>query len=244
MLKPDTGERGKGVRIMKSQEALENALERTSGDHIIQEFAGGGEVSIFYCRFPHASGGKIFSMTEKVFPTVTGDGVSTLEQLMLRDARAVCLAEKYLEENADVLTEVPADGDRVSLVAIGTHSRGAIFYDGEHLLTPELENAVNAICQRIPGFYFGRFDIRFSSVEDFQAGRAFKIIELNGVTSESTNIYDPRYSLGDAYRILFEQWRIAFEIGVENMRLGAVPTPLTTLCRVVFANLVTSARTI
>ena len=236
VLKPDAGERGKGVQIIDSHESLENALADLDRDHIIQEFISGDEISLFYYRFPGEPKGEIFSMTEKVFPTVTGDGASTLEELILRDDRAVCLAEKYFEENADVVNDVPADGDKVSIINIGTHSRGAIFLDGDELKTPELANAIDEICGRVHGFNFGRFDIRFSSVEDFQAGREFKIIELNGVTSESTNIYDPQYSLLDAYRILFEQWCIAFKIGVENLRHGAEPTPLKSLFRVAFAN--------
>jgi hypothetical protein len=46
-------------------------------------------------------------------------------------------------------------------------------------------------------------------------GRNIRIIELNGLTSESTNIYDPKYGLFFAYRTLFEQFRIAFEIAFE-----------------------------
>jgi len=47
-----------------------------------------------------------------------------------------------------------------------------------------------------------------------------KIVELNGVTSEATHIYDPKLSLFGAYRVLFEQWRIAFEIGYLNRTRG------------------------
>ena len=46
------------------------------------------------------------------------------------------------------------------------------------------------------------------------------MIELNGVTSEATNIYDARHSLADAYRVLFEQWSLAFEIGAANRERG------------------------
>ena len=97
--------------------------------------------------------------------------------------------------------------------------------------TGELEHSIDQICRGIDGFYFGRFDIRFPSSKDFHAGRNFKIIELNGVTSESTNIYDPRYSLFDAYRILFAQWKIAFEIGAQNRRSGFLPTPVKEILR-------------
>ncbi|HEX6126186.1 MAG TPA: VTT domain-containing protein [Pyrinomonadaceae bacterium] len=231
VVKPNAGERGKDVRIVYSDEALCRALEDSQGAQIIQEYFGGHEVSIFYYRYPGSEKGVIFSMTEKLFPSVTGDGFSTLEELILRDGRAVCIADKYLSENADRLRSVPGAGEIVTLIDLGTHSRGAIFLDGSHLRTPALENAIDAICRRVEGFNFGRFDIRFSAHEDFLAGRNFKIIELNGVTSESTNIYDPGYSLVDAYRILSRQWRLAFEIGAENHRLGAKRTRWQALFR-------------
>jgi hypothetical protein len=111
-------------------------------------------------------------------------------------------------------------GEAVQLIDIGTHSRGAIFNEGGHLRSPELEKAIDDLARGIDGFYFGRFDIRSHSIDELMGGN-FKIIELNGVTSESTNIYDPRYSLIDAYRILFRQWKLAFDIGAANRELGA-----------------------
>lgn len=234
VLKPDAGERGKGVEIVRSGDELENRLQSAKTDTILQEFVYGDEISVFYYRYPKEERGKIFSITEKQFPTVTGDGSSTLEDLILNDPRAVCLAEKYLEQNRNRLADVPASGEAVKIVDIGTHSRGAIFLDGESLKTEALENKIDAICRGFDGFYFGRFDIRASSVTDFKNGENFKIIELNGVTSESTNIYDPRYSLFDAYRILFRQWRIAFEIGAENIKLGASRTSIFDLARLTF----------
>ncbi|MEO8041901.1 MAG: VTT domain-containing protein [Acidobacteriota bacterium] len=231
ILKPDAGERGKGVAIIGSRAELDNFLSNVDCDHIIQEHIEGGEVSVFYFRYPRAITGQIFSMTEKVFPAVVGDGVSTLEELILSDDRAICIADQYFEENRPQLSRVPAKGEAVRIVRIGTHSRGAIFLDGTHLKTPQLEDAIDGICRRVEGFNFGRFDIRYSSLEEFRSGTRFKIIELNGVTSESTNIYDPRYSLLGAYRILFRQWRIAFEIGAENRRLGTRSTRLFILLR-------------
>ena len=40
---------------------------------------------------------------------------------------------------------------------------------------------------------------------------------------------DPRNSLFAAYRVLFEQWRLAFEIGAANRRRGVQPTRLRAL---------------
>jgi hypothetical protein len=199
-------------------------------DTLLQEFAAGVEASIFYYRRPSRERGRIFSITEKRFPTVIGDCISTVEDLILNDDRAVCLARKYFEQLADRVNEVPSKGAEIQLIDIGTHSRGAVFCEGEWLRTAELQSTVDEICRRVPGFYFGRFDVRAASFAELQRGR-FKIIELNGVTSESTNIYDPRYSLVDAYRILFPQWRLAFEIGAANVKLGARATGICELSR-------------
>jgi hypothetical protein len=188
------------------------------------------EASIFYYRLPAADRGNIFSVTQKVFPVIVGDGQTTIEQLILKDERAVCLAGRYFENLRGRLNEVPKNGEKVQLIDIGTHSKGAIFKDGDWMITEELNNAVDTVCRDINGFYFGRFDLRSGSFEDLMSGR-FKIIELNGVTSESTNIYDPRYSLVDAYRILFRQWKLAFIIGEENQSRGVEPLTLRQFVR-------------
>jgi membrane protein DedA with SNARE-associated domain len=229
VLKPDAGERGRDVNIIRSESELRQFIGLADADLILQEFAPGPEFGIFYYRYPNSGRGHIFSITEKRFPTVTGDGVSDLEKLILKDPRAVCLAKKYLDQNRDRLQMIPNAGEEIELVEIGTHSRGAIFLDGGRLKTSVLEEKIDDICRGMEGFYFGRFDVRANSLDDLRRGENFRLIELNGVTSESTNIYDPRYSLFDAYRILFRQWRIAFEIASMNVEMGAGPTSLKTL---------------
>ena len=206
-------------------------------DAILQEFADGDEFGVFYYRFPEEKRGQIFAITEKQFPEVIGDGETTLENLILRDKRAVCMVNKYFERHQENLLDIPAKDKKVKLVDIGTHSRGAIFLDGIRLKTGELETAVDDICQEYKGFYFGRFDVRTASIDDFKRGHNFKIIELNGVTSEATSIYDAKNSLFTAYRVLFEQWKIAFEIGAQNRARGAQPTSLLTLTKIILENL-------
>ncbi len=229
ILKPDQGERGKGVRIISTDGELEAALRSMSQDLILQEYFGGIEASVFYYRFPDKPSGMIFSITEKQFPELIGDGRSDLEELILADQRAVCLAKRYFEQNRDRLNDVPLSGEKVPIINIGTHSMGAIFMDGSGLETTALFETIDKIARGFDGFYFGRFDLRAPSFDDFRRGQNIKVVELNGVTSESTNIYDPQFSLIDAYRILFDQWRIAFEIGVQNRNRGVKPTSLHTL---------------
>ena len=105
------------------------------------------------------------------------------------------MTQFYLNKQAERLWDIPQKGEAVQLVEVGTHCRGAIFLDGVWVKTEMLEQAIDGISQTYPGFYFGRFDIQTRSVEDFKQGRNFKIVELNGVTSEATHIYDPKNSL-------------------------------------------------
>lgn len=234
VVKPDAGERGKNVRIVRLFHELDAVIAEANTDLILQEYAAGVEFSVFYYRYPHEDRGRIFSITEKRFPNVIGDGKSTLEDLILGDSRAVCLARKYLEANKKRLEVVPRKGEPVPLAELGTHSRGAIFLDGEWLRSESLENRINEIGRDLEGFYFGRFDIRAPSFGHVKRGECLKIVELNGVTSESTNIYDPKFTLFDAYRILFRQWKIAFAVGAANIGLGARPASLFELVRATF----------
>ena len=80
VLKPDKGERGEDVFIVKGEEELKEYLSKVLKDIIVQEYVYGKEFGIFYYRYPNADKGKIFSITEKKFPYVMGDGKSTLER--------------------------------------------------------------------------------------------------------------------------------------------------------------------
>ena len=93
VLKPDVGERGTGVTIARTGEDMHSYLKTSVGDMIVQKYIAGMEFGIFYYRYPGQSKGRIFSITEKHFPTVVGDGASSITDLVLRDERAVCLAD-------------------------------------------------------------------------------------------------------------------------------------------------------
>ena len=215
VLKPDVGERGKGVAIVRDPATLERELAARREDTLIQEYVAGVEFGVFYARRPGAAQGSVISITDKRMVSVTGDGSKSLERLILDDPRAVCLAPVHLETHSERLSEIPAAGTRVALTELGTHCRGALFLDGAHLTSPALSERIEAISRSFAGFFFGRYDVRCESPEALQRGD-FRVVELNGLSSESTHIYDPKHSLWNAYRTLFAQWRIAFEIGASN----------------------------
>jgi membrane protein DedA with SNARE-associated domain/pimeloyl-ACP methyl ester carboxylesterase len=226
VLKPDVGERGEGVAFVQSEAEAEAYIARTRVDTIAQQYVPGREYGVFYYRYPEEEKGHIFSITDKRLLKLRGDGNSTVEELILRDERAVCLAPFHFKQQRDRLYDVPPAGEEVPLVEVGTHCRGALFLDGITLRTPALETIFDQISKGFEGFYFGRYDIRTPSTEDFKEGKNFKIMELNGISSEATHIYDPQNRLGEAYRTLATQWRIAFEIGAANVRRGTKPSSL------------------
>ncbi len=219
VLKPDVGERGSGFRLVREKEQMLRYLEQVRGPVILQRYSPGPfEAGVFYYRRPCEQSGHIFAITDKDFPCVTGDGKGTLEELIRADARASLIAGIYLERFSSEKDWVVPAGKAVRLVEAGAHAQGCIFRDGSHLDSEPLRERIDQISQAVPGFYIGRYDIRFENTDQLRAGKGFTIIELNGVASEATSIYDERNSLLSAYRTLFAQWRLIFEIGVSNQR--------------------------
>ena len=235
VLKPDVGQRGEGVCLADSVETVDDFLASHADPCIVQEYVPGVEVGAFYIRHPTADQGSIFSVTDKRMPAVTGDGVKTLETLILEDDRAVCLAPLYLSRFVDARTRVVPAGESVRLAELGTHCLGAVFLDGQHLATQEFSLAVETMAKSMAGFYFGRFDLRAPSYSHFERGEGIRVIELNGVTSEATHIYDPKNTLFGAYRVLFRQWELAFECGAACRDQGHEPVGLRRLLALVLA---------
>ena len=232
ILKPDVGQRGNGVRLIRSWRDALDYLEEVETPVLLQRYASGRhEAGVFYFRLPDEAHGKIFSITEKIFPTITGDGTHTIEELIRADSRAALIARTYLRRFSDRRSEILPEGEGLKLVETGNHAQGCIFRDGGQLRTDALERAIDNISRRLSDFYVGRYDIRYENEEDFKQGRNFQIVELNGASSEATSIYDPRNSLISAYRTLFRQWKLVFAIGAANRARGCRPSPLRTLWR-------------
>jgi membrane protein DedA with SNARE-associated domain len=235
VVKPDVGERGVGVRWAHGPDDLAAYFEREAGPVVVQQAHDGPfEVGLFYVRHPDASRGRLFSITDKRFPVVVGDGRSTLTELIEGHPRYRLQADVFLARHADV-ERVPAAGERVRLGRAGNHCQGTEFRDGWHLHTPALEAAVDDIARRIDGFHFGRFDVRYASPDALARGEGFAIVELNGVTSEATHVYDPDGSLVGAWRTLMAQWSLAFDIGAANRARGHQPVGVARLARLVAA---------
>src|SRR3546814_13838583 len=93
--------------------------------------------------------------------------------------------------------------------------------DASTLTSAKLSSAIGRVFEAIPGFHFVRLDLRCPSTTALSTGRDLRILEVNGVTAEAAHIYHPGAPLLAAYRSMFRQWRIAFEIGAANAARGA-----------------------
>ncbi len=221
ILKPDVGQRGSGVRLVRTVEDGVRYLDGADFTVILQEYCGWPEeAGLNYIRDPDQTHGRITGVTRKRFPILVGDGRRTVTELILDDPRARLVADTYLDRHRARADEVLAQGEILRLVEAGNHCQGAIFEDGEALITPALQAAIDEVARSIPGFYAGRFDVRFRDEASLRRGEGFKIVELNGAAGEATHIYDAKKSVGEAYRILFAQLDDLYRIGKKNELRG------------------------
>lgn len=223
--KPDVGGRGRGVKILRTDEDIIQYARRALLDFHIQQYVPfPEEVGIFYHRLPNEEKGRITGIVGKEFLTVTGNGKSTLQELLRADRRGIMYIGSLENMHRDQLQVVLPAGERKMVSPFGNHARGAMFLDYSDRIDEQLTDTVDQFSKRIPGFYFGRFDIRFNTWEELRMGRNFAIIELNGAGAEPTHMYDPRHSLFFAVREIIRHWGILCRISRINHKAG-VPYP-------------------
>lgn len=220
IIKPDMGERGKGVKILRGEEDLKTALSTEYERMLLQVYEDlPMELGVMYSRHPDEENGKITSIVIKEFPVVVGDGKSTLLALILGNLRTRLSYKVHVKRFANRLNEVIPKGETVRIVHIGNHMLGTTFYNGNHLISPELETVFDTLSKAIEGFYIGRFDVRTASIDALFTGD-FKVIEVNGVNSEPCHIFHPDRSLFLAWRDLFIHWTRIADISIANHKRG------------------------
>jgi hypothetical protein len=232
VVKPDIGCNGTGVRLVQDMAGLHAAIAAfPPGVRLmLQAFSPHpGEAGIFYIRHPDEPAGRITSLTLKSSPVVVGDGRRDLRSLVMAHPRAGRVPQLYLPRLAERLAEIPRSGQIVPLVFTGNHCKGSVFHDGAASITPALTAQVDAIARAIPGFHFGRIDVRYASLAALQAGRSFTVIEVNGTGSEATHIWDPRCTLRHAYASQFQHYRAAWTIAHTLRQRGARPSGIRNL---------------
>jgi len=219
--KPDRGERGWGVKKIENFEELSSYKAAVNISFLIQPYINYPvELSIFYYRNPSQKKGMITSVTLKKLLTVTGNAVSTIEELILSNNRFFLQYDKLKQQNKIDFKKVLAAGEDQVLVPYGNHVLGATFINYNHIVNEQLTTTIDEISKSIDGFYFGRYDLRCASIEALQMGRDFSILELNGAGAEPSHIYEPGFSFFKAQLVIAQHFKMMYKAAMENKKNG------------------------
>ncbi|MEP7030295.1 MAG: hypothetical protein ABI830_05110 [Pseudolabrys sp.] len=233
--KPDIGWHGHGVRRIDCRSQLDDYIANfpESNTLMLQRYVPyAAEAAVLYARLPGETSGRIRSLTLRYFPHVVGNGILTVRQLIVSDERAQWKSALHLgvdptHRGVDPidLDRIPARGEVVRIALIGNQRAGALYRDGHHHITAALEARFDAIARSMTEFHYGRFDLRFDTIEALMRGEEFSIVEINGIGGEAIDCWDPRLAVREVYRRLTEQQKLLFAIGDRNRARGFTPTP-------------------
>ncbi|MBM3605397.1 MAG: ATP-grasp domain-containing protein [Alphaproteobacteria bacterium] len=232
--KPDRGYQGWGVRVLKTHAELSDYLAvQPQGSRILLQALVDlpGEAGVFYIRRPDEARGRIVSMAVVHPPHVIGDGRRTVGQLVQADGILRANADIYRDRHPKSWHEVLPEDAFHMLTNARSARLGAVYRDVLSEVTPELEQVIDDISREIPQFHFGRFDIRFASLDELRRGKGFCVVELNGAGAEMLHIWAGDARLGNAYRTLWQQYRTLFAIGARMRRQGVRPVGLLGMIR-------------
>jgi len=226
IFKPDLGERGFMVKRIYNELDVESYVTKMKASFLVQELVDlPVECGVFYTRFPNEASGKVTSLVMKEMLTVTGNGSSSLQELILAKPRAKLQWNELKKEYEKRLSDIIPNEEILELNSIGNHCLGTKFLSGENLINEKLSHTFDGISKQIEGFYFGRFDLRCSNLDDLYEGKV-KVMELNGCGAEPAHIYQPGFPLGKALSVLMTHWKNMFIISIQNHKRGTPYTPL------------------
>ncbi len=106
-----------------------------------------------------------------------------------------------------------------NLSFIGNRYHGAVFHDLSQHIDEELWRLFDQI-SHYGGFFYGRYDIKCSSIEDLKKRINFSILEFNGAGSIPNHIYAGKYSLMQAYKEIARHWKVLYQISSYNHKTG------------------------
>lgn len=220
-VKPDVGMKGYMFRIMEDSTQFQQYHASMPVDYIVQELINYPiEVSVFYYRFPGEMNGTITGFLKKEYLEVTGDGESTLWQLIKAYPRTRFMLKELRTKHAERLQDVIPKGDVFRLSSALNLNRGCKMVSLSHEKNDKLLQVFDELSHYSKHFYYGRYDIKCQSIEDLQEGRNFSIMEYNGCGAEPHHIYGDGNNIFQAYKIVLHHWKVLYEISRHNHRSG------------------------
>ena len=225
IVKPDMGQRGKEVKKVDSLNDLIDFLVQASRDEfLLQEYIEYPlELGIFFIKTPDGKEEKITSITKKKFLSVKGDGKSTLRKIISKNIRAIGHKRKLKRKLKSQWNSVIPKDREILLEPIGNHNRGTEFINANSLISKDLKNVISWVVSHIPDFYYGRINLKTKSIEAL-LNKDLKVLEINGVNSEPSHIYDTKTKIKDAYKDLFWHMDMMFKISQQNRKTKGLKT--------------------
>ena len=220
-VKPDVGMMGLMFRKIENRKQLAQYHEAMPADYIVQHFVPYPlEVSVFYYRYPNQQKGTITGFLRKDFLEVTGDGQSTLLELMLQYPRIQFRFDEMRSKHAHRLDTVLPKGEIFCLSPALNLSRGGKLVSLEHEKDDRLLKLFDKLSHHAKTFYYGRYDIKCASIEDLKEGKNFSILEYNGCGAEPHHIYGNGNNIFQAYKIVLHHWKVLYQISRHNYNSG------------------------
>lgn len=219
--KPDEAMQGVLFRVIETEDELIKYHNIVGVNYIIQTFIDlPMEFSVFYIRYPGETKGKVTGFILKNYLHVTGDGKKTVGQLVNEHPKAMHrLTEMKKKHEANWLS-IPKDGENYHLSVAGNHNRGAKFINLHTEIDQRLHDVFDRLNNESKSFFYGRYDLKCTSIEDLKNGKNIIIIEYNGAGAEPNHIYDCDMSYGKALKVIAAHWRDMYRIGKINNKNG------------------------
>jgi len=219
--KPERGMQGLLVRKIEKEKDLFNYHNNLHLDYLIQDFVDlPMEFSVFHIRYPQQTKGVVTGFISKEYMSVTGDGRSTLLQLIHKHPKAIVREEDLRRRHAKNLYVILPKGEKYFLSITGNHNQGATFVNLYKQIDQQLCKVFDDISNKAGEFYFGRYDIKCTSIKDLKEGKNISILEFNGTGSEPNHIYDCGMGYLQALQEIARHWKYLYEIGRINKRRG------------------------
>jgi hypothetical protein len=226
IVKPEVGGQGILLRKIDDEAALKHYHTLMPWEYIVQDLVYYPmEVSVFYIRNPKEKRGTITGFLHKIPLQVTGDGIHTLGELIQQHPKGGKRMDELLNKHQENWNEVLPLGELYMLSYAANHNRGARFIDLKDQIDDRLLGIFDEISWGINDFFYGRYDIMCTNVEDLKAGKNFTILEYNGCGAEPNHFYDTGYTLLGAYKEILKHWKALYSISKYNRGQGVSPWP-------------------
>ena len=218
IVKPDMGERGKNVKLIATLSELNHYLKKTTQASIVQEYITYPiELGILF-YWDTANNPKISSVGIKAFCEIVGTGTDSLAALVKKNLRIAHRVDDLKTTFSEKWHTIIPKGEKILMEPIGNHNLGTKLLDARKHFSTDMLRWTAECVRQIPGFDYGRLDVKIKNWDAFKSKDGIKVLEINGVNAEPLHIYDPSYSIWGAYRDIFYHMDIIYTLSKEKLK--------------------------